>query len=157
MSSVLSNPRFEIRLTADVASGLFQGNLNHQPTAQTPSVGSNSGSVNHEYHAELSLTATPLDLDLTSLADSTGNTFTFTNVTHIVLEHTSGTNGITLGGATTNAFIGAMPVPALANGTISGVVAIANPLGKDVTGTAKVLRMSIASGTAAGRISLLGR
>jgi hypothetical protein len=154
MSSTLSNVVVTAKLSGTLASSLFSTALLHQPTRIRPAIGTNSGQINIVYAGTFSLaSAAPLDLDLKTLTDPAGNSVAFSHENILLIENLSGA-AFTMGGATSNAFIAAIPLPVKPG----GFHLFADPTAGDVVdATHKVLRFVTASGTASGQLTIYGR
>jgi hypothetical protein len=99
-------------------------------------------------------TGTPQTVDLTSVADSGGNTVTFGHLVAWQYSNLSNSNGanVTIGGGTNAIIPAGQPI------TKGGHVQQCCPEGITVDGTHKIVTLSVASGTSeAGRLTLFGR
>jgi hypothetical protein len=162
MATLLSSPSVTSSVTANLTGGAApapsQSPVNHTYAPAVPlAVGSGAGQANKCYSAAFSVTSgAPLLLDLTALTDPLGGALNFTNVSEILITNDSTTAGqdFTIG-AGTNGLFTAAPNVVRANGGQWHLTDV-NP-GITVDGTHKIFQIANASGTASGKITILGR
>jgi hypothetical protein len=162
MATLLASPSVTSSVTANLTGGAApapsQSPVNHTYAPAVPlSVGNGAGQANKCYSAAFSVTSgSPLLLDLTTLTDPLGGALNFGTVVDILITNDSVTAGqdFTIGGGTNGLFTAA-PNTVQANGGQWHWTGV-NP-GLATDGTHKILQIANASGTAAGKITILGR
>jgi hypothetical protein len=158
----VSSPTVKLSVSANLSTGAApapSSSVVNQGITGSPTVGSAAFNVNKVISKAFTITTgTPYSIDLNASTDPFGVAVSMTKVTDIILTNLSTTAGqdMTLGSSVSNSFMGAMPVDAVAQPTLSGICL--RGIEKTVDATHKVLEITVAAGTAvAGQITVLGR
>lgn len=156
MATALSNIRSQIKFSADLIADLLGASFVRELLLSIP-FGNAAGQVNALVGRSVAVpTATPLDIDLTAVADVAGAVVNMTKLLGWMLINQSTTPGqnYLIGGGANPIIAAALPIPVQAG---SFEFKLNLDTGTTVDGTHKTFRLATAAGTPAGILLLFAR
>jgi hypothetical protein len=156
-STIMTNPSVSIMTSCLLQMGsspVHYSSVNQYPQIYL-SAGSSNGQVDKCYSAPFTVTnGTPLTINLSTGCDPFGNTLFMNYITHLLIENDATTTGhdMTLWGGSNPV----LPSDSVSIHSLGGCYAWTSPVGYPITSNINV-QITIAAGTASGKITILGR